>query len=212
MNQSVFPSLSKLQKAHRRLGSTLESLADMGLYADSEACEQLATDAALQAESLACNLRDLLFITTSAKPEQYFAQAGGTHGIRIDVADGIFSVRLPRLLPKKHSRNSDPFLLDPLRYALDGYARAHSLPHFRICTVCFEHVYSRLDPHPPIRDYDNLQQKKLLDLVALYTMQDDSGSLCDVYYTTLLEDVPCTRVSVMEPARFSLWLRSRKGI
>ena len=45
-------------------------------------------------------------------------------------------------------------------------------------------------------------------MVALYAMQDDSGSLCDLYQTSRLEFEPCTRVTVLPPEAFPHWLES----
>ena len=39
-------------------------------------------------------------------------------------------------------------------------------------------------------DYDNLQQKQILDAIALYVMADDSGLLCDAYNTTIVFGIP----------------------
>lgn len=74
--------------------------------------------------------------------------------------------------------------------------------------VCVEHVYDAALPRSQIRDYDNPQLKPVLDMVALYAMRDDSGSLCDLYQTSCLEFEPCTRVAVLPPEAFSLWLES----
>ena len=62
-----------------------------------------------------------------------------------------------------------------------------------------------------MRDYDNLQLKPVLDMVALYAMQDDSGSLCDLYQTSCLEFEPCTRVTVLPPEAFPRWFESHKN-
>ena len=59
--------------------------------------------------------------------------------------------------------------------------------------------------------FDNLQQKQLLDMIALYVMMDDSGLLCDAYNTTELGEKDCTRIYIMEKNRFSGWLLQREN-
>ena len=117
---------------------------------------------------------------------------------------------LPRLLPKKRARRSSLFLIDPLNAALGNYAEEHGLPHFRECVVCVSHVYDHELPDWCRMDYDNLQQKQLLDIVALYVMEDDSGLLCDAYNTTELGDRDGTCISIMKKGAFPEWLRNRE--
>lgn len=51
-----------------------------------------------------------------------------------------------------------------------------------------------------IRDYDNLEEKQLLDVLSTFVMADDTGLLCDAYNTAALGEKDCTRISVMEAA------------
>lgn len=171
----------------------------------------LLTDAALLAEKTTCRLRNLLFDTAPTPRPDYFSRAAVEQGISVTYRDGIFRVRLPRLLPKKRQKSSAAFLLLPLQAALDGFCKTHPFPLYDHCVVCIEHVYDAALPHSQMRDYDNLQLKPVLDMVALYTMQDDSGSLCDLYQTSRLEFEPCTRVTVLPPDAFPHWLESHKN-
>lgn len=175
-----------------------------------ESYESLSTRAALQAEALACHLRNMLFDTANLVPTSYYKEVGVLHGIEVHCEDGVFGVKLPRLLPKKRSRDSDDFVLLPVAHALSAYVHNKGDPLYRSCTVCIEHVYSASTRPKNIRDYDNLQLKRLLDLIALYTMVDDSGKYCNLYQTTQVEDKPCTRVFVMPQERFPAWLQNRK--
>ncbi len=59
-------------------------------------------------------------------------------------------------------------------------------------------------------DYDNLQQKQILDTIAMYVMADDSGLLCDAYNTTELGDRDGTRIYIMEKGRFPSWVSGRE--
>ena len=174
---------------------------------ESETC---ITNAALRAEAIACRLRLLLFMTTTVKPEEYYSKANLELGIDVSYEDGVFTVVLPGLLPKKRSSQSTPYLLEPLQYALLGFVRSHGKPKFRECTVNVEHMYDEHFPASAIRDYDNLQLKKVLDMITLFTMTDDTGRLCNLYQTMRLGNSTCTRICVMANDRFSDWLKGKK--
>ena len=51
--------------------------------------------------------------------------------------------------------------------------------------MCIRDSYSReLSPNR-VRDYDNLELKQLLDVIATFVMEDDTGLLCDcLLYTS----------------------------
>ena len=137
--------------------------------------------------------------------------AGVMQGISVIEKDGILEITLPCLLPKKSKKHSCEYLTDPIYYTLSKYAQTHTLPKFRHCVVCFSHIYSReLSPNR-VRDYDNLELKQLLDAIATFVMEDDTGLLCDAYNTTDIGDSDCTRVSVMDKERFQGWLSDREN-
>ena len=53
------------------------------------------------------------------------------------------------------------------------------MPRFSDCVVCFTQVYDQCLPTRRIRDYDNLEEKQLLDVLSTFVMADDTGLLCD---------------------------------
>ena len=161
---------------------------------------------ALLSERSTAQLRNFLFTICGGMPQDYYLQAAEMQGIRVDMTDGILSVRLPALLPKKTRTEGFKFLQPTLHAALKQYAKQNGLPHFRECTVCIDHVYDRCLPVKAVRDYDNLEMKEVLDIIALYCMTDDTGALCDQFQTTRFADSSCTIISVMQKEKFSAWL------
>ena len=173
--------------------------------------EMLSAEAALRGEVIACRLRHLIYETTTIRKAEYLTSAGVMQGISVIEKDGILEITLPCLLPKKSKKHSCEYLTDPIYYTLSKYAQTHTLPKFRHCVVCFSHIYSReLSPNR-VRDYDNLELKQLLDAIATFVMEDDTGLLCDAYNTTDIGDSDCTRVSVMDKERFQGWLSDREN-
>lgn len=194
-----------------KLASTLCAMdnADLENYPDNY--ELLSTDAALRGELIACKLRHLIYSTTTLTKGEYLTSAAVVQGIRIADSGGVLEITLPSLLPKRKQRRSAEFLTDPLYFTLSQYADSHPLPRYSHCVVCFSHIYSRDLPSRRIRDYDNLELKQLLDVIASFLMEDDSGLLCDAYNTTELGDADCTRISVMDKDRFFDWIKEREN-
>lgn len=201
---SILDDLSRLNNALYAMDTT-----DIQRYPDNY--EVLSMDAALRAESVACRLRHLIYASTSIRKAEYLTSAQSAHGIEIACEEGVLSVSLPSLLPKRRQRQNTEFLLDPLYFAMEQYARENTLPHYRDCVVCFTQVYDQSLPTRRVRDYDNLEEKQLLDVLATFVMTDDCGLLCDAYNTAVLGDKDCTRISIMEKARFPLWISEQEN-
>lgn len=202
----VLGDISRLTNALYALDTT-----DIQRYPDNY--EVLSTDAALRAEKITCDLRHLIYSTTCIKKADYQCMACDAQGIELRYLDDILELTLPTLLPKRRNRKSVEFLLDPLHFFLSRYAEQHTLPKFRECIVCFAHIYSQDLPSGRIHDYDNLELKQILDVLASYIMVDDTGLLCDAYNTTEFGEKDCTRIFVMQKNRFPAWLSEReKGL
>lgn len=201
---SILADLNRLTNALYAMNTT-----DIQRYPDNY--EVLSTDAALRAENIACRLRHLIYSTTSIKKEEYLTSAAVMQGIKVDENDGVLEITLPCLLPKRKQRQSTEYLLDPFTAAMSQYARSRPLPRLQHCVVCFSHVYCQDLPKRRVRDYDNLELKQFLDVAASFILTDDSGLLCDAYNTTELGETDCTRISIMDSARFPEWLAERQA-
>lgn len=196
---SILDDISRLSNALYAMDTT-----DIQRYPDNY--EVLSTDAALRAEKIACRLRHLIYSSTTIRKGDYLNSAAIVHGIEVVYENEVLEVTLPGLLPKRKQRQSAEFLLDPFYFALDQYAKEHPMPRFRDCVVCFTQVYDRDLPTRRIRDYDNLEEKQLLDVLSSFVMADDTGLLCDAYNTAEFGERDCTRICIMEKKRFSSWL------
>ena len=194
-----------------RLSNALYAMDTIDIQRYPDNYETLSTDAALRAERIACRLRHLIYSSTTIRKGDYLRSASTMHGISIAYESGVLEVTLPTLLPKRRQRKSDEFLLDPLYFALEQYAKEHSMPHYRDCVVCFAQVYDRTLPPKLVRDFDNLDEKHLLDLISAFVMTDDTGLLCDAYNTAELGDQDCTRIYVMDKRQFPVWLAEHKS-
>lgn len=203
--------ISAIQNELQRLNNALYAMSaeDIQRYPDNY--EALSTDAALLAEKVACQLRHMIYATTFVKPGDYLPIAASAQGIEVRDKDGVIEITLPGLLPKRKQRQNSEFLLDPFNAALSRFVAEHPVPRFQHCVVCFCNVYDQALPERRIRDYDNLELKRLLDVAASYLLTDDTGLLLDTYHTTELGDADCTRIVIMESTRISAWLDERQA-
>lgn len=211
MDRSILSQrIVSIQAELGRLNSALYAMnaTDLQRYPDNY--EVLSTDAALRCERIACRLRHLIYTSTGIKKEEYLTSAAVIQGIEVSYEDDVLSITLPCLLPKRQKRQSSEFLIDPIHAALSQYAKSNPMPQFHHCVVCFSHVYCQEQPERWVRDYDNLELKQLLDVVASFIMVDDSGLLCDAYNTTELGETDCTHIFVMPQGRFPEWLKQRQ--
>ena len=156
---SILDDISRLSNALYAMDTT-----DIQRYPDNY--EVLSTDAALRAEKIACRLRHLIYSSTTIRKGDYLTSAGIVHGIEVVYEDGVLEVTLPGLLPKRKQRQNTEFLLDPFYFSLEQYAKEHPMPRFSDCVVCFTQVYDQCLPTRRIRDYDNLEEKQLLDVLS----------------------------------------------
>ena len=209
-NSAVRTATTQTAAVHTAQKQSATAATHSAMFADN--FETLSTDAALRAEQIACRLRHILYASTNVQKEEYLTSAALMMGIDIQYRDGIMEITLPSLLPKRKRWSSSEFLLDPFHAALSQYAREHHMPQFKHCVVFFSNIYNRELPTRRVRDYDNLELKRLLDVAASFMLVDDSGLWCDAYHTTELGETDCTRISIMDSGRFADWLKGREKV
>jgi hypothetical protein len=212
LDRAVISSrISRITSDISKLSATLYAIENTDIEQYPGNYAMLTTDAALLSEMIACKIRHLIYQSTNIKKPVYLASAGMAQGIEIKQDDGVLQISLPSLLPKRKQRQSTEFLTDPLYFTLSQYADKNMLPMYRHCVVCFSHIYSEHLPSNRIRDYDNLEMKQLLDVLATFIMEDDSGLLVDAYNTTEIGETNCTCISIMDKIRFPRWLEEREN-
>ena len=206
MQEEYGKRIDRAEEEAMQLLSSLYLMAGAGK--DQGAYGMFSLEAALRAEKLACSLRHLVYDTAGVKKREYLPLAGDAQGIEIGMREGMFRIRIPRLLPKR--RKSMEYLLDPLQGCLESYAEKNGCPKYRECVICIIHTYSRENPVSRICDYDNLEWKQVLDVLASFLLVDDSGLLCDIYHTTERGAQDETRIILMEKTMFPDWLKEGK--
>lgn len=131
--------LTRIRLEQRSLIDINKKLYELERLLPAPAPEQFietAKSAALLSEHSTAQLRNFLFTLCGGMPQNYYLQAAKMQGICVSVKDGILSVRLPALLPKKTRTEGFKFLQSALHTVLKQYAEQQNLPHFRECTIC----------------------------------------------------------------------------
>ncbi len=194
-----------------KLSNTLSAMKITDTNAYRQNYEELSMDAALRAERIACSLRSLIYAANLVPKAKLMKQAAHVQGIHITHTDHFVQISLPGLMPKRKKYKNTTYLTDPLHYALSEYIKERTIPVFKDCVICFSHVFDKSLSTSRIRDYDNMECKQLLDVVASYLLTDDGGLFCDAYHTTEFSDRDCTLITIMSKECFPKWLKQRKN-
>ena len=114
----IFQRLQGVEDEINKLNNILFALKTTDIQRYGANYEELSTDAALRAERIACQLRNLVYITDFTGKSTYMKLAANAQGIHISLKDEILSIRLPGLLPKRKVRTNTAFLHEPLNLSL----------------------------------------------------------------------------------------------
>ena len=149
-------------------------------------------------ELLCRNARRLLLQTSVVKKETLIAQACSIREFDVEERDNAVHITLPILPLKKTGNANCSYITEPLMWCLEKYHEEHP-PHkydkARI-TVC--HCYPEDTPIRMVRDYDNIEVKKVIDILTLYYLRDDNMGCCEVLHTSRFSDQIKTEITVSD--------------
>ena len=202
--------ISSILEEQERLSHTVQAMRKTDIRRYPGNYRVLSSEAARRSEQITCRLRHMVYETTDMDKTEYLLSAADAQGVQIQRRGGVLEITLPGLVPKRRRRQNPEFLLDPFTAAMSRFVEEHDVPRYEHCVVCFAHVYDRKLSRYRVRDYDNLELKQLLDVATSFVMLDDSGLLCDAYYTTELGESDCTRMFIMDSRHFPAWLAERE--
>lgn len=124
---------------------------------------------------------------------------------------GWFSLRLPRLPPKK-ATGSNNYLRGILYPALTQYFSCHDTAVIDPCVIIYRHVYDASIPERRFFDHDNIEVKFVTDTVAMYVMKNDAPQNCCHFHCSASGTEDRTEVYVVPTAEFSQWWELRETI
>lgn len=158
--------------------------------------EYLTDRLEILSEKFACSVRDFARKTFVANRYEVMDKATEMQGIEVRKDGSVVIVDLPFLLPRKKGKEHK-FIGDPLWYKLEEISKAEDLKIREKAVICIIHTYDNVNKKARCYDYDNLECKKILDIITLFTLTDDAPEYCDIYQTVQLSDSDKTRILIM---------------
>lgn len=159
------------------------------------------------AEVATVSLRNLTARTVSEDVAPFYSEVADLLGIKITETHDWIQITVPAILPKRSQRDNQAFLTRPLRYALLDFLKENPMERFGTCAICIVHKYDEALGKRRIRDYDNIETKRYLDVIESMLLTNDSGLLCTVLQSTEMADRDCTEFYIMRPETLSGWAK-----
>lgn len=126
--------------------------------------------------------------------------------------EGWFSLRIPRLLPRKErGKGSADYIRGFLYPAMQRFFKNEYPVRFGDCTIIYRHVYNRNESERQYRDHDNIELNFVTDTVALFVMTDDAPLRCRHYYCSAEGEIERTEVYVVPECDFTKWYDAEKN-
>ena len=162
-----------------------------------------------RAEVNTVGLRDLAARTDRSKILQFYGYVSEALHIEIREYPDWLRISLPAILPKRNRSYEQDFLLVPMRQALITFLRKNPRERMGQSTVCIVHRYDASKSPRRVRDYDNIETKRYLDVIEALLLSNDSGLSISVYQCTELGDSDATVFYLMQPEALPKWLTNR---
>ena len=125
--------------------------------------------------------------------------------------EGWLLISLPVMLPRRGEKDRARFLDEPLRAAIRCYCQDRPLPKFQTCVLVYEHIYDAAYPRRRVTDHDNLELKHCQDVLEAAFLANDTASLCSVFQCSHPGEEPGTRIWILTPEQFEIWLSKHKS-
>ena len=137
--------------------------------------------------------------------KNYFETVAEDMRIRIEEQHDWIKITLPAILPGRKKTDSSLYLTRPLRQAILAYNRGDPIEQFSECVICIVHKYDVALGESRVRDYDNIETKRFLDVIESSFLTNDGGLLCTVLQTSEMSDRDATEFYLMVPNKLPFW-------
>lgn len=196
MYESIEDGTKILQKRLCGLLAIEQKLERLQLPESAEEFSRLTEELVAKTEKLTCMVRKLAVDSFVSSNETVMRKATEIQGIQAQKNGEVLEIEIPFILPKKKLRNSK-FISDPLFYVLNTKVQEDNFRIRERAVVCFVYTYSGTNTRLTARDYDNLESKKILDVIALFALQDDGAEFCDIFHKMERGEKDKTNIYVM---------------
>ncbi len=157
------------------------------------------------AEQTTVNLRSLAARTDWANASVLYEAVAEAMGIKIEEESRWLKITVPAILPKRNPRDNTLYLARPLRSCLLRFQAKDPMERFERCVICIVHKYDEALGVRRVRDYDNIETKRYLDVIESIFLTNDSGLLCTVLQSTKMAERDATEFFLMIPESLPEW-------
>lgn len=157
------------------------------------------------AEKSTVELRSLAARTDWGNTAPLYDEIGDVMGISVIEEKQWIRITVPAILPKRNARDNTSYAVKPLRNSLSRFQQASPIERFERCVICIIHHYDESLGVRRVRDYDNIETKRYLDVIESFLLVNDSGLLCSVLQTTKISEKDYTEFFVMPPGTLPQW-------
>lgn len=152
----------------------------------------------MKLESLCRSARRLLLQTSIVNKEDFTAQVCNTHGYHVEERDGVVHITLPTLPLKKPDKANCSFIAEPLMWYLQEYYKERPPRKYDSARITISHCYPEDTPKRMVRDYDNIEVKKILDILTMFYLHDDNMGRCEVLHTSEFHEHCKTEITITD--------------
>lgn len=213
-NTSIFTSTS--ERVLRILPKLCAGTAQM-LFAYQHGHQQEAAEMAVEQELLAEKVVMCyrLLPTHSGSPNARMAvEENMANAIPVEIGftqEGWFSLRIPRLLPRKERKRSSPDYIRGYLYpAMQRFFKDTAPVRYADCVIIYRHIYARSEPSRRYRDHDNIESNFVTDTIAAFVLPDDGPFCCQHHHCSAHGEKERTEVYVVPEADFTKWYEASK--
>ena len=174
-------------------------------------CEQDLLQAVQEAEAAVTQLRRFAasFLLMQNRRSMPGTNTTTIASVKI-TEEGWLLISLPVILPRRGEKDRARFLDEPLRAAIRCYCQDRALPKFQTCVLVYEHIYDAAYPRRRVTDHDNLELKHCQDVLEAAFLANDTASLCSVFQCSHPGEEVGTRIWILTPEQFEIWLGKHK--
>ncbi len=195
MNVLYSQYIERVSEELKKMRKTAEALRYEYEKDNEEKASRLTNDLVAKSEELTKMIRYGAAYTFAEKKECISKNAADSMGITVDKNGDVVEITLPFLLPKKKSHDSR-YIGDVLHYVLSKTAVNNKYRIYEKAVVVFIYTYSHTGLIH-LKDYDNIESKKVLDIISLFMLPDDNPEACSVLHKMEHGEKDITRVLIM---------------
>lgn len=148
-------------------------------------------------EKLCVEMRELIHSCGVLEAHEYDKLTQDLLGISVEKKDGGVVIMLPPLRHRdKHSENAS-FITVPLFKALRDFTQKENVDIFEKARIHVCHCYQSDMPISTLPDYDNIEMKRVLDIIATFFLIDDNITRCELLLSSKEAEEPHTEITVI---------------